>query len=506
MRFATLAAAGVAALVLASTASAGPYTLSSTALASGPSPFMGCTADHAADQIAAGSTLYPNSEPEPRADVNPINPANIVGAYQQDRWDDGGGRGLVSNWSKDGGATWHPVVIPGITRCSSGDFDRASDPWVTFSPNGHAYFISLSLTFLGPASATGTGVLVSKSIDGGDHWSDPVTLVRDTGDADVAPFFFNDKESITADPLDSHYVYAVWDRLRKPGDAQSVNAEHSFAFRGDTLFSRTTDGGVTWEAPRTIFTRTNNTGTIGNQIAVLPNGTLIDIFDVAHGSGKNAPGFDIQVQRSTNHGATWSEPIEVAPERAVRTFDPETGVSVRAGGGLPDIAVDLNATSRGYGTIYAVWGDSVGSGEKSAKPHSTIAFTESTDGGLTWSPLARIDQSPDDVQAFTPSVHVASDGTVGVTYYDFRTNTPAPGLLTDQWFIHCHAGTDCTDPASWAENHVDGPFDIENAPVAGGYFLGDYEGLASFGTTFASFFSKTTPTDKDNTYLATIAP
>src|SRR5437762_12178290 len=136
MRLATLAAAGVAALVLASTASAGPYTPSSTALASWTSPIMGCTADHPADQIAAGSTLYPNSEPEPRADVNPINPANIVGVYQQDRWDDGGGRGLVSSWSKDGGATWHPVVIPGITRCSNGDFDRASDPWVSFAPNG----------------------------------------------------------------------------------------------------------------------------------------------------------------------------------------------------------------------------------------------------------------------------------------------------------------------------------------------------------------------------------
>ena len=80
MRLATLAAAGVAALVLASTASAGPYTLSSTVTASGPSPFTACTADHAGDQIAAGSTLYPNAEPEPRADVNPTNSANIVGA------------------------------------------------------------------------------------------------------------------------------------------------------------------------------------------------------------------------------------------------------------------------------------------------------------------------------------------------------------------------------------------------------------------------------------------
>jgi hypothetical protein len=172
---------------------------------------------------------------------------------------------------------------------NGGDFQRASDPWVTFSPNGNAYFISLSITFLGPTSATGSGVLVSKSTNGCDTWSDPVTLVRNTGDADVAPFFFNDKESITADPFNSNYVYAVWDRVRKPGEAESVNAEHSFAFRGDTLFSRTTDGGQTWEPPRAIFKRTNNAGTIGNQIAVLPGGTLVDIFDSLQARGRTSP-------------------------------------------------------------------------------------------------------------------------------------------------------------------------------------------------------------------------
>jgi hypothetical protein len=45
-----------------------------------------------------------------------------------------------------------------------------------------------------------------------------------------------------------------------------------------------------------------------------------------------------------------------------------------------------------------------------------------------------------------------------------------------------------------------------HAPISRGYFLGDYEGLASIGTTFTSLFSETTATDKDNTYLATIAP
>jgi hypothetical protein len=497
-------------------ASAGPYGTTAVHQASGtPSPPANGNSPFASCDISGflipGETNYLNTELEPWVAVNPTNPANIIGVYQQDRYTFGGARGLAAAVSHDGGATWssaypHFSICAGGTATNGGDYQRASDPWVTFAPNGDAYFISLSLTFLGPVSATGTGVLVSKSTDGGDHWSEPVTLVRDIGDADVAPFFFNDKESITADPFNSNFVYAVWDRLRKPGEAESVNAEHSFAFRGDTLFSRTTDGGQTWEPPRTIYTRTSLTGTIGNQIAVLPNGTLLDIFDRAQGSGKNAPGFDIQVQRATDHGVSWSEPIEVAPERAVRVFDPDTGLSVRAGGGLPDIAVDLNPASAGYGNVYAVWGDSFGSGEKSAKPHSTIAFTESTDGGLTWSPLSRIDRSPDDVQAFTPAVHVASDGTVGVTYYDFRNNTAAPGVPTDEWFIHCHPTSDCTDPANWAENHVGGPFDIENAPIAGGYFLGDYQGLDSIGTTFASFFSATTPTDKDNTYLATVTP
>src|ERR671925_2277215 len=145
MRFATLAAAGVGALVLASTAAAGPYTLTSTVTASGPTPFASCTADNVALQESElGSVLYPNAEPEPRADINPTNSSNIVGAYQQDRWSDGGARGLVASWSKDGGATWHPVVIPGVSKCSGGIFDRASDPWDSFAPNGDLYAISLS--------------------------------------------------------------------------------------------------------------------------------------------------------------------------------------------------------------------------------------------------------------------------------------------------------------------------------------------------------------------------
>ena len=45
-----------------------------------------------------------------------------------------------------------------------------------------------------------------------------------------------------------------------------------------------------------------------------------------------------------------------------------------------------------------------------------------------------------DQQAFTPAVDVAGDGTVTVTYYDFRNNTAIPATLdTDYFAVHCHA-------------------------------------------------------------------
>jgi hypothetical protein len=89
-------------------------------------------------------------------------------------------------------------------------------------------------------------------------------------------------------------------------------------------------------------------------------------------------------------------------------------------------------------------------------------------------------------------VHVANDGTVAVTYYDFRNNDPSPGVPTDYWIVHCHAN--CTNSANWAGNEsrlTTSSFDIEQAPAARGpfgYFLGEYEGLTNIGDRFFPLF------------------
>ena len=110
---------GGLALILAGTGQAIADEKAATDLVqvSGTSPFLDCTADGVADQ---SGMVFLNSEVEPWIDVNPTDNDNVVGIWQQDRWSNGGARGLVTGVSQDGGATWQEVVIPGITLCSDG--------------------------------------------------------------------------------------------------------------------------------------------------------------------------------------------------------------------------------------------------------------------------------------------------------------------------------------------------------------------------------------------------
>ena len=105
-RAVTLVAAVTLALATAVGVRAGAFTLGPLVQVSGGSPLAGCSADNAAGQ---SGTVYLHSEVEPWVDVNPSNPNNIVGIWQQDRWSNGGSRGLVVGASTNGGASWTSV-------------------------------------------------------------------------------------------------------------------------------------------------------------------------------------------------------------------------------------------------------------------------------------------------------------------------------------------------------------------------------------------------------------
>ena len=420
---------------------------------SGLSPFAaGCG--------GTGGTSYVNAEVEPYLAVNPRDPNHLIASWQQDRWSNGSARGLLAGVSLDGGTTWTHSQAPfshcnGGTAANGGDFFRATDPWVTFSPDGTAYQMGLTTTGGTFTAGSFNAMKVARSTDGGRTWSNTINLILDGGG------FFNDKNAITADPHDARFVYAVWDRLRQGGG-------------GPAFFARTVDGGATWEAARSIYDPGNNAQTIGNLIRVLPNGTVVNLFTLLVGTG-NATTGTLRVMRSTDRGATWSEPSLVSTHQPLGASDPTTGQAIRDGAILAQMDAGPD------GALHVVWQDARFTGQRDA-----IAYARSTDGGLTWTAPVRVNSNPG-VAAFTPQVHVLANGTIGVSYYDLRSDTAsADTLLADYWLARS------TDGVTWSETRVAAPFDLALAPQAGGYFLGDYTALASAGTTFLALHARTT--------------
>ena len=327
----------------------------------------------------------------------------------------------------------------------------------SIAPDGTAYQVAIAFGggLLQPGSFG--AVLVSRSSDGGRTWGAATSLKSDGSDA------FSDKESVTADPTVASFVYATWERL--------VGNENG---PGPTWFARTTDAGASWEDARPIYDPGSNSSTLNNQIVVLPDGTLVLFFSEFDTVG-NATAVLLRVIRSQDKGASWSLPITVAQAEARGGRVPETGTPIRDGANLGSIAVGPN------GLLVVAWQDARFSGGA----RDGIAFSRSTDGGLTWSAPVQINPIAS-VQALLPTATIRDDGLIGVTYYDFRNHASgAPTLATDAWLASS------LDGVNWNESHVAGPFDLTTAPFAEGLFLGDYQGLSSSGSTFLPFHAAT---------------
>jgi hypothetical protein len=98
------------------------------------------------------------------------------------------------------------------------------------------------------------------------------------------------------------------------------------------------------------------------------------------------------------------------------------------------------------------------------------------------------------VAAFTPSIRVRADGTIGITYFDLRSNTADTATLPTELML-----ARSSDAVNWTEVRLTPTFDLITAPLAGGYFIGDYFGLAASGNVFVPVYVRTTGSTTNRT-------
>jgi hypothetical protein len=425
----------------------GPYRVTSLQTLSGPTPFPdGCPG------ALGDDTHIPGAEIEPSVTVDPSNARHIVATWQQDL-------GLAARTdmigtSDDGGRTWTRVTIPGLTRCTGGQADAVSDPWVSTGGDGRVYFTGLpgSLASDPPAVA----LVATSSGDGGVHWNPLVTVAP--ADPRV------DKEVITADPQRSGYAYTVW------ADRDPL---YEFPLDNSFLFSRTTDGGATWSAPTTIDEAPPNGIDQSGEVLVLPDGSLLVVFARPQLLEDSSVRTTLFATRSHDVGRTWSTPTEIASEHIESFADPETGQELSN----QDMVIHSAAVAPD-GTTYVTW-------DHDTSPTSgSVQIARSKDGGRTWSGPHALPGVTS--FAFEPAVAVDRHGTVGVLWYDHRRDRAGDAeLTTDVWFAHSRDGR------SWRQMHVAGPFDFRTAPLGR---LGEYQGLAAMGSRgFVAVFTMAEP-------------
>ncbi|KAA3637779.1 MAG: hypothetical protein DWP97_00180 [Calditrichaeota bacterium] len=120
------------------------------------------------------------------------------------------------------------------------------------------------------------------------------------------------------------------------------------------------------------------------------------------------------------------------------------------------------------GAVYVAWTDMVFG-------DPDILFSSSFDGGLTWTPLVRVNQDPigNGLEQWAPHMRVDdATGDICITYYDKRND---PGnILQETW---SSTSSDCG--VTWTDCPVSGAGStppVSNTPIAPAMFIGDYLG------------------------------
>jgi len=358
--------------------------------------------------------------------INPLDSLNLVA----------GANIRYYYYSTDGGYTW----IQGNLTSPLGVW---GDPCVVFDLNGHCYFGHLS----NPSSGGYwiDRIVVQKSTNKGISWSSGVGIGYNP------PSRNQDKEWIAVDWTNSPYrnnIYVAWTEFDSYGSSNPQDSSR-------ILFSRSTDGGLTWSAPVRISDKGGDCIDEDNTVegavpAVGPNGEVYLAW-----AGPLGLVFD----KSTDGGLTWGVDKVIISIPGGWDFNVP---GIYRCNGLPITACDIS-NSPYRGTIYVNWSD-----QRNGTNNTDVFLVKSTDGGNTWSQPKRVNQ----------------DNTQTHQFFTWMTVDPATGYLYFVYYDRRNYNDNRTDV--YLARSTDGgetftEFNISQSPFTpnSSIFFGDYTGITA---------------------------
>ena len=400
------------------------------------------------------ASATPNANRNFSLAVDPTDPNHVVASYDNIHSETSFSG---YSWSTNGGRTWQGGLLEG--RWLTGTVSIPSgNVSVDFDGHGTAYYLTQATGDI----SSGYFVLTSTL---GNAWSTPVPIVAT--DYSV----YRDQARLVVDrrltgPF-AGSIYLIW--------------RYFPAGFGGLQFRYSRDQGRTWSADIPI-TDPGHEFCAGPMLAVAADGSIYAVF--VNDPRSNT---ELYLDRSTDGGMTWGTDrlIGGGPITKTGVLDWKTrllGLFGNAGEGVflvhnnPSMAVAPDDPN----TIYVVWNDGrwdqtfTASWGQSGR-HGDIAFTRSTDAGVTWSPPARLnDDAPaNGIDQFHPTVAAAPGGRVSVTWLDRRDNPT--GYLYNLYY------SESTDNGlTWSPNER--VSDLPSDPMAvfnpkGEGVLGEYNAL-----------------------------
>ena len=296
----------------------------------------------------------------------------------------------------DLGETWQTTLVEN-NRGQSGESARTATgvSGLAVDTSGARDVVYVGYSRSHPDAPTGSplrnpAVMLATSTDGGETFGEPVNLnARSQVNVTIAgqsvplimrtgfgaPFMtaHNGTLLVVAGP-----EFEQGKAPTAPADSGSGGSPGSwFHFALPQLIARSTDQGKTFTVSPLSPPRYDGTGaTTGLKWTPKggENGTFVAVHAATPPTSPTSGIADIVVQRSTDDGVTWSEPLAIddaKPEEFVTSFYPQLNVAPN-------------------GRLDAVWQDNRGLADN--RYH--VRYSYSTDGGQTWAPNVQVSDQP----------------------------------------------------------------------------------------------------------------